>query len=197
MSSQWINYFGYGSLVNRDTRPDGEVATNVTLKGWGRVWNHRVTNIDARKACTSLSVEEAESSIDGVLVRIPRSELDALDAREFGYERMSLAATDFVLPEEIQVETIYVYRSLQKNRHLADSEHPVTQSYVDCVMAGYLNRFGEDGLQQLLRTTRGWHLPTLFDRSEPTYPRSVKLPVEQYEYFDSLLAPLRLSEALK
>lgn len=191
MSSQWINYFGYGSLVNRDTRPEGEVATNVTLKGWGRVWNHRVTHTDRRKACTSLSIEPAEGSIDGVLVQIPISDLGVLDAREYGYERMSLPATDFILPSDIHADTIYVYRSLQKNRHLANAEHPVAQSYVDCVMAGYLNRFDDDGLRQFLKTTRGWNLPTLLDREQPTYPRSVRLSAEQYQYFESMLAPLR------
>ncbi|MFK7860693.1 MAG: gamma-glutamylcyclotransferase family protein [Granulosicoccus sp.] len=191
MSSQWINYFGYGSLVNRDTRPKEEQAINVTLKRWRRVWNHRVTNSDARQACTSLSVEPAEGNIDGVLVRIPVSELDALDAREFGYERMSLTAADFNLPANMHAETIYVYRSLPENQHLADDAHPVTQSYVDVVMAGYLDRFGDDGLRHLLRSTRGWNLPVLRDRADPTYPRSVSLPEEQYSYFDTLLAPLR------
>lgn len=191
MSSQWINYFGYGSLVNRDTRPEGEAATNVTLKGWGRVWNHRVTHTDRRKSCTSLSIEPAEGAIDGVLVQIPISDLRVLDARENGYERMSLPATDFILPSDIHADTIYVYRSLQENRHLADVEHPVAQSYVDCVMAGYLKRFDDDGLRQFLKTTRGWNLPTLFDREKPTYPRSVRLSAEQYRYFESILAPLR------
>ncbi|MFK8078890.1 MAG: gamma-glutamylcyclotransferase family protein [Granulosicoccus sp.] len=191
MSSQWINYFGYGSLVNRDTRPKGEEAINVTLKGWRRVWNHRVTNTDARLACTSLSVEPAQGSIDGVLVRIPLSELDGLDAREYGYERMGLSATDFVLPNGVSAETIYIYRSLEVNRLLADDEHPIAQSYVDCVMAGYLRRFGEEGLQQLLRSTRGWNLPTLPDRGEPTYPRHVSLSDARYQHFDRLLAAWR------
>jgi len=191
MSSQWIYYFGYGSLVNRDTRPQDEEAMNVTLKGWRRVWNHRVSNSDVRTGCTSLNVEPAQGSIAGVLVRIRRAELDGLDAREYGYDRISVISTDFVLPGPISAETIYLYRSQKVNRHLADDRHPVAQSYVDCVMAGYLDRFGDEGLQQLLSTTRGWNLPMLFDREDPTYPRSVKLSADRYQYFDTLLASLR------
>jgi len=191
MSPQWISYFGFGSLVNRDTRPRDEVAVNATLKGWGRVWNHRVRVGPGRQSCTSLSVEPLSGSIEGVVVRIPLSELPALDARESGYARMRLPVTDFVLPETLYTDTVYVYRSLQKNRHLADEQHPVAQSYIDCVMAGYLKRFGDDGLKDLLQTTRGWELPVLNDRQAPTYPRSVNLPTEQYQYFDTLLASIR------
>lgn len=163
----------------------------MSLKGWRRVWNHRVAHSDARQGCTSLSIEPAQAIIDGVLVRMPVCELETLDAREYGYERMCLEATDFILPAGISVDTIYVYRSLQTNRHLADTRHPVAQSYVDCVMAGYLKRFGDDGLMRFLESTRGWDLPTLADRKEPTYPRSVDLSLEQQIHFDSLLAPLR------
>jgi len=191
MSPQWISYFGFGSLVNRDTRPRDEVAVNATLKGWGRVWNHRVRVGPGRQSCTSLSVEPLSGSIEGVVVRIPLSELPALDARESGYARMRLPVTDFVLPETLYTDTVYVYRSLQKNRHLADEQHPVAQSYIDCVMAGYLKRFGDDGLKDLLQTTRGWELPVLNDRQAPTYPRSVNLPTDQYQYFDTLLASIR------
>jgi hypothetical protein len=54
-------------------------------------------------------------------------------------------------------------------------------------MAGYSKRFGEEGLQQFLHTTRGWHCPMRNDRHQPSYPRSVSLPDEQYDHFDKLL----------
>ncbi len=192
MSAQWISYFGYGSLVNRNTRPEGEEAINATLKGWQRVWNHRVTKTDARHACTSLSIEPADTCISGVLVRIPQAKLADLDKREFGYERLTLSIADFDVPDGLDVDEIQVYRSLEPNRHLSDSAHPVAQSYVDVVMAGYLTRFGDDGLQQLLASTRGWDRPMVDDRADPIYPRSVELQAAQHHYFDSLLTPLRL-----
>jgi len=191
MPPEWINYFGYGSLVNRDTRPPHEMAINVTLKGWQRVWNHRVTNTDERIACTSLSIEPAEGSIEGVLVRIARADLHALDERESGYERQELPVSNFVVPDDCLVDTIHVYRSQESNRILADDQHPITQSYADCVMAGYQRRFGDDGLERLIRTTRGWERPIRQDRRAPTYPRSVKLSVEEQQQFDLLLKKQR------
>jgi len=84
----FVSYFGYGSLVNRDTRPTDEACVNATLKGWRRVWNHRVANSDARLACTSLSIEPAEGLIQGVLVSIPVEELPALDERDRSHKAM-------------------------------------------------------------------------------------------------------------
>ena len=199
MSSEWVNYFGYGSLVNRDTRPKQESAVNITLKGWQRVWNHRVSDSDGRQRCTSLSIEPAEAQIDGVLVRIPLKDLPDLDRRELGYQRLELPVDSFIIDQaalgeingETNIDTVYVYQSLEENRNLADDQHPLTQSYADCVMAGYLARFDDAGLQRLLHTTRGWERPMLNDRHQPTYPRSITLPSEKQQQFDALLNALR------
>lgn len=188
MSSEWVSYFGFGSLVNRKTRPDQEHAVNATLSGWQRVWGHRVVSGDTRQACTSLSVERAQSSIEGVIVSIRREELPSLDERELGYERIALEQSDFSLTEEVRTSTIHIYRSLEQNRQLADSERPVLQSYIDCVMAGYLERFGESGLQRFMNTTRGWGGPILSDRHRPVYPRSVSLDEDKLRRFDQLLS---------
>lgn len=191
MSSLSACYFGYGSLVNRDTRPDAENAVNATLKGWRRVWEHRVRSADEQRRCTSLSIEPADEQIDGVLVTIPVDELAALDHREAGYERLSLPGSDFVSPEGVCADKVYLYRSLGCNRHPADSTHPILQSYVDCVMAGYQQRFGDDGLNRMLHTTRAWNTALFNDRQLPRYPRSVTVPEQQLIEFDARLATLR------
>lgn len=191
MAVQLAHYFGFGSLVNRQTRPDDERAWNATLHGWQRVWEHRVSASDSRSSCTSLSVEPAQTSIQGVLVEIPLADLAALDAREAGYERMELSAHDVEFPKDVDASTIYLYRSLPENRHLAGKIHPIAQSYVDCVMAGYQERFGTSGLKMMLGTTKGWDRPVLNDRLKPIYPRHVKLSVETLNIFDSLLSEFR------
>lgn len=191
MPSLSISYFGFGSLVNRDTRPKAEDAVNATLKGWRRVWGHRVGAQEPQRNCTSLSIEPADEQIDGVLVTIPVSELAALDQREMGYQRLSLPASSFILPEGMDIDSVYVYQSLSANQHLADAEHPILQSYVDCVMAGYESRFGDSGLQRMLNTTRGWEKTILNERDAPRYPRSVSVPAQQLARFDTLLALLR------
>lgn len=196
MTPQSIYYFGYGSLVNRDTRPTNEDAKDAHLRGWRRAWLHRVGNVQRPGVnCTSLTIEPVESStagdqagIDGVLVRLDTAELPALDARESGYERLCVSADCFDLPGSIDTDQIMVYRSLPDNRHLAETEYPILKSYIDCVMAGYFNRFGDAGLRQMVKSTRGWERAILNDRASPYYPRHVALEPQQHRYFDHILS---------
>ncbi len=191
MVPNWIHYFGYGSLVNRDTRPVDEAASSARLNGWGRVWEHRVRDPNREKLCTSLSIEalpaNEPSGIDGVIVRIPEHQLAQLDKREAGYERLALPAANFELPDDFDGDVIMVYRSLPANRVLADKEHPILQSYIDCVLAGYLQRFGEAGLHAMMASTRGWNRPILNDRAAPFYPRWVEVNEPSRVLFDECI----------
>lgn len=177
--------------MNRDTRPAGEFAVSARLKGWHRVWEHRTSDPDRLQQCTSLSVEPAhdadDDGIDGVVARLPVSQLPELDARETGYERLNLPADDFDLPEDVVTDTVCVYRSMPKNRYLADPAHPILQSYIDCVMAGYKSRFGITGMHAMLSTTRGWEHGILNDRSKPHYPRWVPIDPELKQQIDALV----------
>lgn len=192
MNTDWILYFGYGSLVNRNTRPAEEIAHSARLKGWQRVWDHRVSDPYRDKRCTSLSIEPSpEVAVEGVIVRLDLDKLPQLDEREAGYDRLVLPASDFDLPEDLQeqmamegIEDIMVYRSQEQNRGLADAENPVLQSYVDCVMAGYLHRFGEEGVNALVSSTRGWECSLFNDRTTPYYPRWVEVSPADQQYFD-------------
>lgn len=196
MNNDWILYFGYGSLVNRNTRPSQEIAHSARLKGWQRVWDHRVSDPNRNKLCTSLSIEPAPIvAVEGVIVRLDRDKLPQLDERETGYDRLCLPASDFDLPEELlrqmssegMADTIMVYRSQFPNRALADAGYPVLQSYVDCVMAGYLHRFGEEGVNAMVSSTRGWELSMHNDRADPFYPRSVEVSTADQQYFDDCI----------
>lgn len=194
MAVRWISYFGYGSLVNRDTRPIYEDATNARLYGWQRAWSHRVVDGQRAVGCTSLTIEPIESAdkaavagIDGVLVRIRPEDLPALDRREAGYERIRVNPSSLELPDGHDIEEVVTYRSLSENRHMANEEFPILQSYIDCVMAGYLTRFGESGLNHWLHSTRGWEHSILDDRNNPIYPRHIDLQADQQTYFDSLI----------
>lgn len=192
MTSSVITYFGYGSLVNRDTRPEDEIAVNARLSGWRRVWEHRVVSSHQRRGCTSLSVvPDSDCGIDGVLVTIPLDKLPELDSRESGYERLAISVEAFSLEEELSIDTVYLYRSLPVNRCFADEEHPILLSYIDVVMAGYEKRFGETGLSALLHSTTGWHRSVFDDRKNPHYPRHVQLAPEQHKQYGQLLQPFR------
>ena len=198
MSSSKILYFGYGSLVNRNTRPALEQALPARLSGWRRSWTHRVGKGGGHNNCSSLTIDPADEStagIDGVLVRLPVADLPSLDAREAGYERLTVSMADVKLLAESESgatapagnDIIVVYRSLVDNRHPASVEFPILQSYIDCVMAGYLAVFGADGLQRFMHSTHGWHYPTQDDRAAPRYPRAVNVDCGQRTDFDRLI----------
>jgi len=192
MASSQMMYFGFGSLVNRLTRPSGELAINARLNGWQRVWEHRVVGGESGRSCTSLSVQPASGqAIDGVLVSLAPEQLPDLDKREAGYERLSLPATSFSASVKLNIDTVYVYRSLPTNRCVASHDYPILQSYIDCVAAGYDERFGRDGLKLMLQSTIGWENPILNDRAKPLYPRSVTLSSERLAQYDSCLQPYR------
>lgn len=196
MALDLISYFGYGSLVNRDTRPADEVAHFTRLRGWQRVWEHRVASSSSRKRCTSLSIEpgagSAESSIEGVLVSMPREQLSQLDERESGYDRMELPASQFDLPDHLELDSVMVYRSKAENRHAADQNHPVLQSYIDCVLAGYQHNFGESGMQAFIGSTRGWEGAIFNDRDAPLYPRWVEVDIQRQRQFDAVVHQHRI-----
>jgi len=185
-----IVYFGYGSLVNRDTRPPDEQAFCARLRGWHRVWGHRSGPAVGRPPSCSLSVEPGVAGtrgIDGVLVSMPLEALPVLDAREAGYDRLTLPATEFDLPEGLGVDEIQVYRSKAEYRMPASPGQPILQSYVDCVLAGFLRVYGEGGLDDFLLSTRGWEGTIENDREAPRYPRAVELPGALRARFDRLV----------
>lgn len=197
MTSDWIYYFGYGSLVNRDTRPAGEFSEPATLKGWRRVWENRTADSERSQQCTSLSIEELKTpqmgSIEGVVARIPVSELPQLDKRETGYDRLKLPADRFELTDSVQTDYVYVYQSALPNRFLADGDHPILQSYIDCVLAGYLTLFGRSGMEAMIDSTRGWNRPVMNDRAAPHYPRAVEIGADLELSIDQLLAGTKTS----
>jgi len=222
-----IYYFGYGSLVNRATRPAAEPAIRARLFGYQRQWAHRVagrvpaagSSAEQRETgCTSLTIVPHEqpqgvtSVLEGVLVPIAAEDLPELDAREAGYDRHWVPISQFSLGEAVRagdrtgpvacppsvdpvhvntISEVAVYRSKPENHCLADTDHPILQSYVDCVMAGYLSLFDESGLDHFLNTTVGWQQPITNDRAYPQYPRAVSLEKTQHQHFDALVARLQ------
>lgn len=185
-----IAYFGYGSLVNRDTRPPQEEAFKARLSGWERHWAHRVADDGANRYCTSLSARpaaDAATAIDGVVVLIEASELPMLDKRESGYFRQIVPIGEFEIDAELPVEEVAIYQSLPENFTPTNDEHPILQSYIDCVMAGYARLFDVAGLEAFMRTTNGWDGHILSDRHQPHYPRAVSLSDEQITHFEMLI----------
>lgn len=191
-SSPKIAYFGYGSLVNLATlRTPYISAHRARLNGWRRTWLARpkVSNSFAPvDGLAFLSVEPAEdATIDGLLVFDHRSSLPSLDEREALYDRVPIKHDDLAALDPSPISTVtelYLYVAQQPP---AQSDASILRSYLDAVMQGYLEQFGEDGLERFIQTTSNFGCPIKEDRTQPLYPRSVQLSSEETALFDRLL----------
>ena len=193
-----IAYFGYGSLVNDATRHPESVAIRGTLKGWVREW--RISGETATgRVCGLTASPKPGSEIHGVLVLDSASELPNLDIREGRYDRHALPAEAFHVHGHVHghaeeggdhreaLDNAFVYRSKREHYRWGDDAHPIRLSYVDCVLKGYLNHFGEEGPRHFIDTTEGWHIPVLNDRRAPLYARAITVTEDERELFDRLL----------
>lgn len=192
--------FGYGSLVNAQTRRPRESRTiDARLKGWRREWR-AVSQISGPGVCALSVRPDGKTEIDGVLVVDAIHRLPGLDKREAQYDRLTLQRGDLRLLRTDPLDPglhdrLIIYRAERPHRQWGNNRAPVTQSYVDAVMKGFLDRFGLAGLKRFVATTDGWDIvPILQDRARPRYPRAVNLTVAEQELFDQLLDGARKLE---
>ncbi len=185
-----FHYFGYGSLVNGRTRTGAGRTWTGTLKGWKRQW--RIAGQTPRgKICTLTVIAEPSSSIRGVIVEDQVHRLADLDKREWRYDRYRFSTSEFSADETrsgaVSSQSAFIYSAKQDHYRWGDDEHPILQSYVDCVLKGFLSLWGEEGVRHFVEETEGWHVPMLRDRDEPIYPRAERLTPEEAEMFDDIL----------
>lgn len=188
--SEHACFFGYGSLVNRDTH-SFTGAQPARLDGWRRVW--RQTGL--RHAAYLTVIRDDTCRIDGLVAPVPQNDWAALDRREGAYMRLN--ATHQIRHALPQNPQIAVY-SIPETRHVApDEEGPILLSYLDVVVQGYLREFGEAGAARFFDTTSGWDIPVLNDRNAPRYPRHCQLDATETGFVDDQLStrPIRLVES--
>ena len=174
-------FFGYGSLVNRQTHsyPDAQPAK---LRGWRRAWRHTV----GRERPYLTAEPDPKTEIEGLIAHVPNADWAALDAREHGYDRVPVDhAVDHGAHQTVQIATY----SVPRERHLTPAEkHPIYLSYLDVVVQGYLREFGERGAIAFFDTTDGWDTPIRDDRLSPVYPRHQKLTGDESVFVTDQLA---------
>lgn len=174
-------FFGYGSLVNRDTHGFADPAP-ATLHGWRREWRHTTR----RRVAYLTAVPDDTCSIEGMVAAVPDADWHALDIREGAYKRVPAAhQIEHALPHQPQV-AVYAIEA-EADRPPA-RVHPVLLSYIDVVVQGYLREFGEDGAARFFDTTSGWDTPVLNDRATPVYPRACRLSRTETAFVDAALA---------
>jgi len=166
-------FFGYGSLVNLATH-DYPNARLARLTGWRRVWQHAKT-----REVAFLSVHRAEGAIDGLICDVPGGDWAALDAREFAYTRHDVS-------EQLGLQTA-IYQADPAKIAPPSTGHPILLSYLDVVVQGFLEHFGEEGVTTFFTSTDGWG-PIKDDRHDPIYPRHQKLTKAERALVDHHLA---------
>ncbi|KAL7466089.1 hypothetical protein ACHAXS_006381, partial [Conticribra weissflogii] len=135
--------------------------------------------------------DDEGSDINGVLFRIPLSELPDFDRREAGYRRVAIPHRHLRFPPEqhrgldvLPTEPMYVYVPLPSHALLPDENHPLLQSYVDTVLQGCLEWGGLRMAERFVRTTGGWSPYFLNDTPSSRRPWMFR---KQYDVIDGLL----------
>ena len=176
-------FFGYGSLVNTATHVYDR-HHRARLDGWRRVWRHT-----PYREMAFLTAEPFEGSyIDGLIAAVPGADWAALDLRETGYDRMPLRTG--IRHEAPDAGEVAVYHIPEDKHGPADGQRPILLSYLDVVVQGYLQVFGETGGHHFFDTTAGWDGPVLDDRAAPLYPRAQKLSAQEQSFVDRALAQM-------
>ncbi len=190
-----ISYFGYGSLVNVETLNAQTVVTPGRLSGWRREWRIRGKDPKGFGVCSLTVVPEEGSTVFGVAASEPKKGLDVLQRREWKYDRIDGVGPSFRCDARqlAGAEDMFLFRAKPEHYEWGDDEHPILQSYVDCVLAGFHAFWGEAGVRHFMDTTHGWHVPILADRERPIYPRSVKLSRELRDLIDDHLGARKVS----
>ena len=174
-------FFGYGSLVNRDTHGFTE-AHVARLRGWKRVWRHS----SLRPVAFLTVAPDDTSEIDGLIAAVPGDDWAALDERERAYTRVPAAHQ--VTHSLTHQPEIAVYSIPGGTHDHPTDTHPALLSYIDVVVQGYLREFGEEGAKGFFDTTDGWEAPVLDDRADPIYPRHRVLTSDERAFVDDQLA---------
>ncbi len=171
-------FFGYGSLVNRDTHSYPNART-AELWGWRRVWVHV-----AARPVAYLSVERcAGAAILGLVADVPGNDWAALDLREAAYDRHPVTVAVQDRPTAAQVYAVPPQDQLPPTR-----ANPLILSYIDVVVQGFWREFGAEGVAHFFATTQGWAAPILNDRANPRYPRAQRLSPTELALVDAGLA---------
>ncbi len=193
-SAGLIAYFGYGSLVNRDTHRTQIVdAIPARLSGWRRIWQPQEDGQFTDRPLLTV-FPHLETHIDGLLVIDKAENLFAVDQREINYERVEISADALDLCGSKKQQAliadipIFLYVAAPVAPIEGSRRDQIIQSYLDAVMQGYLREFGENGVLNFMTSTDAFTDAIRNDRSNPDYPRSVQLTEHEIQLFDQMIA---------
>ncbi|MHA6325523.1 gamma-glutamylcyclotransferase [Roseivivax sp. CAU 1753] len=154
----------------------------ATARGWHRAW----VAVDAHPLAILTAVRAPEAQIDGLIAAVPGHDWGALDLREKAYDRIE-ATAEIAHPVD-ELHSIAIYSVPETRRVVPHGDSPILLSYLDVVLQGYLEAFGEDGARRFFETTENWDTPILNDRAQPRYSRAQSLSAKDIAWIDAELA---------
>ncbi len=181
-----VAFFGYGSLVNELTLSKKYDIQPGKVQNWKREWKHCVDTPFGR-VCALTASRARDALIDGVFIRCNELELSQFDEREIGYVRVNIVRSDAVCWSDSLPDRLYIYTSGVESYRVGDLHYPIWLSYVEVVIYGYLQRFGEAGVDRFIESTDGWAAPIIDDRQNPRYPRFIQISEEHRELIETKL----------
>ncbi len=181
-----VGYFGFGSLVNKHTlRTDYVDIFPATLMGYRRHWQARTRATEDHISLLSIHPDE-DCSILGMVVIDRIENIPLVDEREAGYSRVPIVSNQLTLENGLELpDNLYVY--IADEIEGANSQGDLLQSYLDAVMQGFRNEYGDNGVTHFIETTAGFDRNLVKDRLQPIYPRSVSLSEVEIKLFDAEL----------
>lgn len=191
-----IAYFGYGSLVNPNTHRTKVLHyERAQLRGFARTWQARPDPAELPIALLSSARSNVDDVLDGLLVFDRAENLPALDAREAGYDRLSVTHEELVLASGSAMPNCPLYIYTGRTPFAPESEHFILQSYLDAVLQGYLHQYGEQGARNFVVRTAAFDTALMTDRNEPHYPRAVNLSPDEITHIDGLTDFMKRTKA--
>ena len=156
--------FGYGSLVNNETMPNGTVSDvkDVKISGYSRDWCCPVYVDGVRYLALGIHrSNDLNEKINGVAFSTDYSGMTYLKFREIGYERSV-------------VSTIDVYGNIEEctTFSLSGCRYGyIALSYLCTVVEGFRSRSGEQGVREFFESTGFSRRTILRDLEHPKYKR--------------------------
>ncbi len=204
-----VNYiFGYGSLINKESRyktiKNKSVCDDIPVRiskdfGYIREWNNNVSgkhHTGKLIKYTALGLRKSNKghSINGVLYSIDKHKLHVYDKREKGYLRIKIPhkyitnLSPNLSTKNQPLDTsgyvwVYVLANRGDNIHTATIDYPIRQMYIDVCILGCL-QYGEEFATEFINSTYKWSPNWINDRVLSTWLQKYK---SQYKKIDNLL----------
>jgi hypothetical protein len=179
-STQAQYIIGYGSLMQEASRkrtaPNADTAYPVEITGYRRGWFAKGSSTGFSTTFLGV-VPDENSQFNAVIFGFSADELLAMDKRESGYCRRQVDSKTVHLygkGGELPEGQYWIYSNSSNSIAVADSEHPLVQSYIDIFVGGCLEqqeRFSLTGFSEAcIGSTTDWSANWVNDRIHPRRP---------------------------